>query len=116
MPRVGQIRVYAGVLSESNAASAAPSSATNGIEIPVGTRGQYSHLLVSKSTVAQFAVWGMTSPDNAWYEIDRFSMASDTSEAQLIQHVGSFTRVCEQRLDANVSALGVNTSWGLSEE
>lgn len=116
MPRVGQIRVYSGVLSESNAASAAPSSVTNGVEVPVGARGQYSHLLVSKSNVAQFAIWGMTSPDNAWYEIDRFSMGSEGSESQLIQHVGAFARVCEQRLDANISSSGVSTSWGLGEE
>lgn len=113
--RVGIVRISQGILAGSNAASAAPSDASNGVAVPKNKRNEYAHLVTTKGSTAHFAVWGYSPEVGEWVELDRFELSQTHGESQALKGAIAFERLCEQRLDANTSASGLNTFWGFSE-
>ena len=115
MARVGKIRVSTGILSGNNAASGAPTDAANGVAVPKGRKAEWAHLFAKKANVATFKVWGYETQTAGWFELDEINMGRTGNESQLLRGVVAWSRLCEQRVDANVANTGCNTYWGFSE-
>ena len=114
--RVGTLKIVT-ALSLTNAATAVPTSSSNGVAVPDGYRHEYAHLITSKANTAVIDIYGMIplSASNVWTYLDTVSFARTTSEAQRLVGVTGMIRLCPVRTDANVSNKGCNVFFGFSE-
>lgn len=114
--RVGRIKLVT-ALSGTNAATTAPDSDANGVEVPDGFRHEYCHLITNKSNTARFDLYGqlVVGSANVWLRCDEIAQDTIVPESSLVRAIAGFGRLCPVRTDANVSNTGCNVYLGFSE-
>lgn len=103
--------------NQATATGVAPSTDTNGIEVPPHRGAEVGHLLLDKNCTATVKLYGqalIASTANKWILIDTVSFSDTEPEASLVRGAGTY-----QRVHASINAIGasgaVNAYWGFSE-
>lgn len=111
--RIGSIR-FSAQDSTLNAATSAPTAATNGTAIPDAYRGERAHFRATKTNTANFAIWGYDS-DTHWSRLDTFQLGGTVNEVEQLVGISGYVRVYVQTTGCGVTALGLNTAIGFTE-
>lgn len=95
-----------------NAVSNIANTATAGVAVPRGFRGEYTHLAVLKNDTCTLKIWGHSNEIAQWVQVDTVVFAEKNPEAQLVRGVAGYDRV-----QASVNAIGsgtISTYWGFT--
>lgn len=109
--RIGEAQWVADLTSV-NAASTAPTAATNGVST-VGRQGEYAHFSLCKTNTVNIDFYGYDG--SRWVVIDTYAFTGTGHEALQLVGVSAYQRVHGTITGLGAQGVGaVNTAWGFT--